>query len=145
MRHRFTIVFLFGVLTLLAACSKTPSEKALRDTIAAMQAAVEKKDASAFMQHVSENVRVTSPDTGELDRQGMRRTLSGILLAYPNINTGATIRELTINGSNAQTTVEVLSGGGAGALPDAVRHFSFNLSWAHDGSMWKLTRATWER
>lgn len=129
----------------LAACGKSPSEQALRDTIKAMQTAVEKKDNGAFMQHVSAHVRVTSPDTGELDREGVRRTLTGVLLAYPTIHTGTTVRELTINGATAQTVVEVLTSGGAGALPDAARHFTFNLTWLHDGSHWKLSGATWER
>jgi hypothetical protein len=136
---------MLAAVVFLVACSKSPSEQALRETIAQMQSAVEKKDTSGFMQHVSASVRVTSAETGELNRDGVRRTLTGLLLAYPTINTGATVRELAINGTSADTTVEVLSGGGASALPDAVRHFTFKLKWLHDGSKWMLVAATWER
>jgi ketosteroid isomerase-like protein len=128
-----------------SACSQTPPEQALRAAVAGMAQAVEARNASGVLQHLAANFRAQSAETGELDRDSAKRTLTGILLAYPNIKLGTTIRELKVEGNTARMLVEVVAGGGAGALPDNVRHFSFTLDWAKDGGDWKLTRAQWER
>jgi hypothetical protein len=133
-------------LTVIAVgCGQSPNEKSLRDRITLMQRAVEQHDVSALMQSVSSGVQISSPDTGELDREGMRRFVSAVLLTYPKISVVSTIRELFVDGNTARTKVEVVAGAGTSGLPDAVRHVTLYLDWVHDGTQWKIVRARWDR
>ncbi len=135
---------LLFTLLILHGCARTPPEQALRETVTAMQRAVEKRDASGFMKHVSPSFKGQSGESGDIDRDGVRRLLAGVLLAHPNVKVALTIVSLKIEGDHADSVIEAVAASGVGALPDHARRFTFTLRWARSGSDWLLTRAQWE-
>jgi hypothetical protein len=137
--------FLLFALILLGACSRQASEEALRGRIEEMKIAIEGKDASGFMKHVAPSFKGTSDETGEMDREALRRMVTGTLFVYPKIKVATTVRELKITDDTAESIVEAIATAGENVLPDQARHFSFKAQWARSGQTWQLTRAQWSR
>jgi hypothetical protein len=138
---RFVILFL---LVAMAACSRTSSnEEALRGRVEEMKLAVESKDASGFMKHVASNFKGASDETGEIDREALRRLVTGTLFVYPKIKVATTVRDIKVTDESAQMLIEAIATAGENVLPDQARHFSFDTHWTRTGQTWQLTRARW--
>jgi hypothetical protein len=137
--------FLLLAFAILAACSRPASEEALRGRIEEMKIAIEGKDASGFMKHVAPSFKGSSDETGEMDREALRRMVTGTLFVYPKIKVATTVRELKITDDSAESIVEAIATAGENVLPDQARHFSFKAQWTRSGQTWQLTRAQWSR
>ncbi len=136
--------FVFLLLALaIAACSRSSTEEALRGRVEEMKIAVEGKDASGFMKHVAPTFKGASDETGEIDREALRRMVTGTLFVYPKIKFATTVREIKINGETADMLIEAIATAGENVLPDQARHFSFDAQWTRTGQTWQLTRARW--
>ena len=139
-----SIATLFLILLTLAACSRSSSsEEALRGRVEEMKIAVEGKDASGFMKHVAPTFKGMSDETGEIDREALRRLVTGTLFVYPKIKVATTVREVKVNGETADMLIEAIATAGENVLPDQARHFSFDAQWVRTGQTWQLTRARW--
>jgi hypothetical protein len=137
----------FATLFLLiftAACSRSSSnEEALRGRVEEMKIAIENKDASGFMKHVAPTFKGASDETGEMDREALRRLVTGTLFVYPKIKVATTVREIKVTDESAQMLIEAIATAGENVLPDQARHFSFDAQWSRTGQTWQLTRAKW--
>jgi hypothetical protein len=143
-RSAYIPLALAGLLCALLACSRDDPERALRETVSTMQAAAEKRDASALLTHVSEQFVGESQDTGSMDRQAARQLLLAVFLRHPNINTGATVQSVAITGTRATAVINAVTTGGLTGLPNTARTWTFQTDWVRDGKAWKLSRARWE-
>ncbi|MGE0802557.1 MAG: hypothetical protein AB7G13_18865 [Lautropia sp.] len=127
------------VMLLAAGCSRSPSEQGLRDVIAEMAAAVEKRDAAAFLSHVADDF---TRESGGMDQQQLRALLLGLFLRNQRIDVVTSIREIRIDGKRATVRLSVLATGGAGLLPERGRAWDLTTAWRHDGD-WKIFNAQW--
>jgi hypothetical protein len=141
MPAKYLVILLF--LLAIMGCSRSSSEEALRGRVEEMKIAIEGKDAGGFMKHVAPTFKGASDETGEIDREALRRLVTGTLFVYPKIKVSTTVREVKINGETAEMLIEAITTAGENVLPDQARHFSFDTQWSRTGQTWQLTRARW--
>jgi hypothetical protein len=140
-RRYWLIALLASLSLLLFGCHSTPPEQALRNTIAAMQAAGEQHKTSGVMDSVADDF--AGPDG--MDRKQMQRFLLGISLQ--NRKLGTTIGPLDIKVIGDRATVNFTlgaSGGEGGWLPDRAQVYQVETGWRMEGSDWKLISANWK-
>lgn len=135
-RGRRRAVFL---LAALAGCTRTPPEQQLRDTIARMADAVERRDAAALLAHVADDF---TRDDGGLDRRQLRSLLLGIFLRNQRIGVYPAVREVRVDGTRAVVRLGLLATGGSGLLPEQGRTWNLTTGWRRDGD-WKVFNARW--
>ena len=128
-------------LLILLACTKTPPEQALRDTIADLQAAVEARDASAMESFLADDF--VGPDG--MDRDGARRMAALYLMRHDSV--GATTGPLTVQMQTDHARVDftaALTGGSGRLLPESGRVYAVRTGWRVEDGDWKMTSASWE-
>jgi hypothetical protein len=124
----------------LAACARTPPEERLRATVAGMQAAVEKRNASTLDDALAEDF--IGP--GGLDRDGARRMAQAMFLRYRDV--GVSLGPLGVDVQEQHATVRfsaALTGGG-GMLPDSAQVYDVETAWRLEGDEWQLVNAHWK-
>jgi hypothetical protein len=127
-------------LLLLSGCRHPAPEQALRDTIAAMQAAAEAHDTDALFEPIAEDF---SGSEG-MDRQQFRRyvTLSGMR----NQKVGVQLGQLDVKlfGERASVSFTAALTGGAGWLPEQAQVYAVQTGWRLEDGEWKLISAQWK-
>jgi len=134
--------FLLGVLALLLAtsCARKPPEQALRETIAELGAAVERRDAAALQDHLASDF--IGPEG--LDQEGARRLAQVWFLRYRDV--GATFGPLDVTMQEHHATVRftaALTGGAGGLLPQAGQLYEVESGWRRAGDDWQLVSVQW--
>ena len=124
----------------LAGCSRTPPEQALRETIAAMEAAAEARDSSALVEHLAEDF--AGPDG--MDRERFRRYLAVIWLRNRDVGVTLGPLEVELMGERATVSFTAAARGGAGLLPERADVYQVRTGWRLEGGDWKLISADWE-
>ena len=124
----------------LAGCRKEPPEQALRNTIAAMEAAAEKHDNDALFASIAEDF---SGSEG-MDRQAFRRyvTFTGMRSKSVGVQLGPL--DVKLFDQRATVTFTAALSGGEGLLPDRVQVYDVDTGWRLDGGEWKLISAKWK-
>lgn len=137
------LALLLVLVLALAACSRVPAEQRLRDTVAAMEAAVESGGSAGFMRHVSADF---SGNQGDYDRQRLQATLRAIMLRYRNINVLLGPLAVNLHGEDRATVgVDVLvSGGSGGLLPESGQRLRIESGWRLENGDWRCISASWE-
>lgn len=118
---------------LLAACASDTPEQRLRDTIAAMEKAVESKAPGDFIEHVSADF---SGDGGSFDRQSLRGFLTAQMMNKQAIGVTLGPLDVKVIGERAIVRVDALVTGGGGVIPDSGEHLDIE-------SGWKLVDGEW--
>ena len=134
---------LAGLLILLAACSRTPDEERIRQTITAMREAIEAHTPRAFMAHVDDDF--VGNDAG-IDKAALANILRVEVLR--NDQVGATLGPIDVELQDDRATVRVtatFTGGSGGLLPERGSVYSITSSWKRKGSEWVCFRAKWEQ
>lgn len=129
-------------MLILAACTKTPPEQALRDTMAELQTAVEARDASAVQSFLAGDF--VGPDG--LDRDGARRMATLYLMRHGSV--GMTLGPLAVRMQEDHARVDfsvALTGGSGRLLPESGQVYDVQTGWRVEDGDWKMTSATWER
>ena len=125
---------------LLAACSRTPPEQALRRDIDALQAAVETRDVAAMSDGIAEDF--IGPDG--MDRNAARRLAQLVFLR--NQDVGVTLGPLDIamreGGASVRFTAAMTGGSGA-MLPQSGQVYDVRTDWRQVGDEWELVAAEW--
>lgn len=125
---------------LIAGCARSSPEEKLRTTIAELQAAAEAREPRAFVGYISEDF-IGTP--GELDREGLRNFVRGLLLSQQRV--GVTLGPIDVklygeDRARVETTAFVT--GSAGALDsDAL---SIRSDWRLEEGNWRCIAASWE-
>jgi ketosteroid isomerase-like protein len=138
---RRALLIAFATLGLLAACGRSDPEKELRAAVDKMQAAIQAKDASGFLEHLADDF---TRESGNFDKKEARRILAGVFLTNQNINVVATVREVKIDGQRATAQIGVLATGSSGLLPERGQSWVFTTNWRREGSQWRLFNAEWK-
>ncbi len=131
---------LLVAMAFVAGCHRDPPERALRNTIAAMQAAAEANDSTALFAPIAEDFAGSEG----MDRQAFRRyvTLLGLRNARVGVSLGPI--EVKLFGDRASARFTVALTGGAGLLPERAQVYNVDSGWRMDGGKWKLISARWE-
>lgn len=126
---------------MLAACGRTPPELALREQVAALQAAIEEKRSDALAAVLAEDFI----GEGGLDRAGARRL--AMLHFMRNAEIGMQLGPLDVAVDDDHATVRctvLLTGGTGGLLPRSGRVYEVETGWRRAGDDWRMTSASWE-
>jgi len=130
------------VAVLLLGCTRTAPEQALRESISALQEAVEQRDASAVRGWLAEDF--VGP--GGMDRDGARRLAALTFLGRREV--GVTLGPLDLSVQPEHATVRftvALTGSSGGVLPDAGQVYDVETGWRMEEGEWRLTSARWSR
>lgn len=129
------------MLSILASCSKTPPEQALRESMAGLQAAVEARDASAMQSFLAEDF--VGPDG--LDRDGARRMATLYVMQHASIGMTTGPLEVQMQENHARVDFSVaLTGGSGRLLPESGQAYAVQTGWRIENGDWKMTSAAWE-
>src|SRR5688500_18904073 len=140
-RHWSAWVVVGMISLIMAACSKTPPEQALRDAVAGLQAAVEARDASAMQSFLAEDF--IGPDG--LDRDGARRMAALYLMGHDSI--GTTVGPLAVQMQEDHARVDftvALTGGSGRLLPESGQVYAVRSGWRIEDGDWEMTSVSWE-
>jgi ketosteroid isomerase-like protein len=140
--HCFAIVAFTIVLVALTACSRTDPEKALRASIAEMEAAVKARDTAKLVGYLAPDFASGAGDE-VMNREGARRTVAAVLLTNPKIYMNVSISELAVTGNSATAKLVVVAGGGSGIIPERAQSWSFTTRWRYEKDKWLVERADW--
>ena len=125
---------LLVLVAMLAGCASDTPEQRLRDTIAAMEEAVEAKKPAEFVEHVTADF---SGDKGRFDRQSLRGFLTAQMMRKDSIGVTLGPLDVKMHGDRATVRVDALVTGGAGMIPDSMRNLDIE-------SGWKLVDGEWQ-
>jgi hypothetical protein len=133
------VVLCLGFALALSGCRREPPEQALRNTIAAMEAAAEAQDSDALFEPIADDF----VGSEGMDRQAFRRyvTFAGLRARKVKASLGPIDVKLFDKRASASFTVALT--GGAGLLPDQAQVYQVETGWRLEGSDWKLISAKW--
>ena len=137
--RRFLLVIVLGLV--LAGCSRTPPEQALRRTIEQMQSAIEERDASTLADGIAPDF--IGPEG--MDRKAAQRLAAVVFLQ--NRQVGVTLGPLDIKLQPGGATVRctaAMTGGNSALLPTSGQVYDVTTQWRQDGDDWELVSAEWE-
>ncbi len=125
----------------MAACKADPPEQRLRQTIAAMQEAVEAGRPKDFMASVA-------PDfvgNEGLDHAGLHNLLKAQLLLNSKVAVQTGPVSVDVQGEVASVRFSVLlAGGNRGLLPERGQMQEVVSGWREQDGQWQLYSASWE-
>ena len=101
-------VMMIGLIV-LSACSRAPDEQRLRDTVAAMETAIEAGEPGDFIDHVAEDF---SGQGGSMDQRQLRAMLVAQTLRHQNISVLLGPLDVKLYGERATVKLRVVATGG---------------------------------
>lgn len=131
---------LLVLVAVLAACARSDPESELRATIAAMAAAVEKRDPATFLDALADDF---TRESGAFGKHDAKRALAGALLRNEKVAVTAVVTDVRIEGERAYAKVRVVAAGGAGLLPERGQTWEFDSAWRREGGRWRVFNAEW--
>lgn len=123
----------------LAACARPGPEQRLRESLQALQAAVEERDADALEGALAEDF--IGP--GGLDRAGARRLAQASFLRYRHVGVSLGPADVRLRGDRAEVSFTAALTGGSGRWPDAARLYAVRTGWREVEGEWRLVSAEW--
>lgn len=140
--RRWRTCALLSVCIGLAACARTPPEDALRDTISALQAHVEARDAAAVQGLLDEDF--AGPDG--MDRRGARQLATVMLMRHRNVGLRLGPLDVRLQGDDRATVhaTAALTGGSGALLPDSARAYRVESAWRRRGDDWRMLSLRWD-
>ena len=119
-----------------------PPEQAVRAQIAAMQSAIDARDAGKVADLLAEDF----VGNDGMDKRGARRMAAGIFLQYRSVTGRIGPVKVELRGDDdaiARFSVLATAGDG-GLLPRDGQLFEVETGWHRDGGDWLLRRASWK-
>ena len=131
------------MLVLLGACSRTPDEERIRQTIEAMRQAMEGHTPRAFMAHVDDDFVGNDAD---IDKAALANILRMEVLR--NDQVGVTLGPIDVELQGERAVVHVtatFTGGSGGLLPERGSVYSITSGWKRNGNDWVCFSAKWQQ
>jgi ketosteroid isomerase-like protein len=133
-------ILLCALLIALAACHRTPDEQRIRESIAAMQQAVEAGNPRDFMAYVSEDF---TGNDGTVDRAGLMNILRVEVLRNERAGVILGPIEIDLQGDRATVHVTATLTGGSGLLPERGSVYAITSGWRREKRDWRCYNASW--
>jgi hypothetical protein len=140
MRGLAVLALLWAVLG-LAACIRPPDEAALRERIGGMQAAIEARDTDGLLDAVDEEFG----GPGGMDRDGLRRYATLMLLRQQNVGVTLGPVEVELHGDRAAARFDALVSGSNRFIPEGIEARRVETVWRRQGGDWLLVSADWSK
>jgi hypothetical protein len=134
---------LLVILVLLGACSRTPDEQRIRESIEAMQKAAEERNPRAFLTFVSEDF---IGNDAEFDKAALANLLR--VEVFHGDKVGVTLGPIDIDVQDDRATAHVtatLTGGSGGLLPERGAIYDITSGWKRRGRDWVCYSGRWEQ
>ena len=130
------------VALLMAACSASPPEQAIRKQVQAMQSAIDARDAGAVDDLLADDF----VGNEGLDKRGARQLAAGMFLRYRDVSAKIGPATVELRGErDAVARFSVLATGGSGGLlPDSGQVYEVETGWRLVDGEWKLLNASWK-
>ena len=140
--HRTNPLIAMLLPVLLAACSSTPAEQQIRESLQAAAAAAQAADAGAFGDVLSDEF---DGNRGELDRTRLLNMLRVQRLrgAKPCVLLGPI--SIEARGDRYVTSFTATLSGGGRILPDRIGIYSIETAWKRVNGDWLCYSASWKR
>lgn len=133
---------------LLGACSGySDPESELAAAVAAMETALDERDKSGFMAHLSQSFIGRGRNGGALDRDEAEKMLTLYFLRYRRVGVLVTQLQIEIDlyePGLATTQATVALTGGEQLLPNSAGLYQVSGQWQNYDGEWKLTQMNWE-
>ncbi len=131
------------IVLLLAGCADEGSpEFRLRQTLEAMETAIEAGKRDEFMESVDDDF---TGSQGRFDRRGLSAMLRVQLMRHTRIGALTSNVEITLYDTRATVTMNLLLTGGPRAwMPESGQMYRVDTGWKDDGGDWMLISADWE-
>lgn len=126
---------------MLAACASPPDEAALKDRIDGLQTAIEARDTDALLDAVDADFG----GPGGMDRDGLRRYATLMLLRQQNVGITIGPVEVELHGERAAARFDAVVTGSNRFLPEGVEARRIETAWRRDGDDWVLVSADWSK
>lgn len=140
---RSLLCFLLAA-ALMAGCSRTTDEQRIRDTITAMQQAMEARNPRAFMAHVTDDF--IGNEAG-FDREALANLLRAEV--FRNDDVGVTLGPIDIEMKGDRATATLIAtftgGSSGGLLPERGSIYTITSGWKRHGSEWVCFSGRWEQ
>jgi ketosteroid isomerase-like protein len=131
---------LLAVLALVPGCRRESAEQALRRDVAALQAAIESRDAGGMAKFLARDF----VGNDGLDRDGARRLAAVYFMRNAEIGITPGPLDIQLQGDHASVrTTVVLTGGSGGLLPDTGRVHAVTSGWRLEDGDWRMTSLSW--
>jgi hypothetical protein len=128
------------LLAAVAACARSDPERELRSTIAAMAAAVEKREPAVLLSSIADDF---SRESSAFGKEDVKRVLAGVFLRNPQISIAAVVTDLRVDGTRASARIRVVATGGQGLLPERGQSWDFDTAWLYSNGRWLVYNADW--
>jgi ketosteroid isomerase-like protein len=129
------------VFLALSGCAAPPDEAALRTRIADLQGAVEARDTDALLEAVDADFG----GPGGMDRDGLRRYATLMLLRQQNVGVAIGPVEVALHGDRAAARFDAVVTGSKRFLPEGVEARRVETVWRREGDDWVLVSADWSK
>lgn len=139
--QRVMTVATFILLALLAACSKDDPVHAVRQQVAAMQAAIDARDAGAVEDLLAEDF----VGNDGMDRRAIKQLAAAVFLRHRDVTAKVGPVSVELRGdSDAIARFSVLATGGSGGfLPESGQVYQAETGWRLVDGEWRLLSASW--
>lgn len=141
-RSSFFALALLAAFLLMPACSRGSPEQAIRKQVAAMQSAIDARDAGAVNDLLADDF----VGNEGLDKRGARQLAAGMFLRYRDVSAKIGPATVELRGQrDAVARFSVLATGGSGGLlPDSGQVYQVETGWRLVDGEWKLLSADWK-
>lgn len=140
---RLLCLTMLALILFTTGCSRPPEAQRLRDTLAAMQTAMEQRAPRDFMQYISTDF---VGNDGEVDREGLHNLLRGAVLQNARIGVTLGPPDIELQGNRATLKVTAtLTGGSGGLVPEHGGIYSVTTGWKKEGGEWVCINAKWQQ
>lgn len=146
MKRAAAFFLLFIIVVSLVSCSKESDEDRIRQIVADIQTAGERKDIRAFMRPISKGYH----DPRGFDHEGIRVLVLSYFLRYPKISVYIGHSSINVEGGTAKARLHVILTSGdktkglSSIVPQSLGVWDFDITLQKEGKDWKVIRAVWK-
>lgn len=130
-----------ALLLVLAGCSRSDPEQAVRAQLEVLQQAIDARDAGAVADLLAEDFI----GNDGLDRRGAKQLAAGVFLRHREVGArlGPVTVELRGEGEAIARFSVLATGGSGGLLPEQGQVYQVETGWRLQDGDWKLLNASW--
>lgn len=132
-----------ALLLVLAGCSRSDPEQAVRAQLEVLQQAIDARDAGAVADLLAEDF----VGNDGLDRRGAKQLAAAVFLRHREVGArlGPVTVELRGEGEAIARFGVLATGGSGGLLPEQGQVYQVETGWRLQDGHWKLLNASWTR
>ena len=132
-----------ALLLVLAGCSRSDPEQAVRAQLEVLQQAIDARDAGAVADLLAEDFI----GNDGLDRHGAKQLAAAVFLRHREVGArlGPVTVELRGEGEAIARFSVLATGGSGGLLPEQGQVYQVETGWRLQDGDWKLLNASWTR